>query len=84
MAIAIRHNPTRVEGPHSAGPAVATEIVPRTKPRGIRTPRRAAWGSPATLLFDVAIAIASTAVGWMALNLLDRIIFGLFVAGVLK
>lgn len=33
---------------------------------------------------DIALAMAVAALGWPALNLLDRIVFGLFDAGVLK
>jgi hypothetical protein len=79
LALADRHNPTRVEAPNGSEQAVTTEIVPRTRPRGIWSPRGEGWGIPAIVL-DTVIATASALVGWAVLNLMDAVIHGLVFA----
>ena len=85
IALAARHHPTRAEAPHSAGQAVATEIVPRTRPRGIRSALTGrAWERLSSIPYavELLVAVPTTLVGWAVLNLIDRIAFGLAVAGV--
>ena len=72
-------NPTRAEAPHVAEQAKATEIVPQTRPRGIRSPRGEGWGIPA-IIIDVAVATTAAFVGWTLLNLMDAVVRGIVFA----
>jgi hypothetical protein len=65
--------PNRAEAPHSAGQAIATESVPRTRPRGIRTPRREEWEIPAIIPEDLAV-LAAIGVGAIILDVSDAVV----------
>lgn len=55
------------------GQAVTTEIVPRTRPRGIRTPRREEWEIPAIIPEDLAV-LAAIGVGAIILDVSDAVV----------
>jgi hypothetical protein len=68
--------PTREEPGAVPGLAVATEIVPRTRPRGFRTPRREEWEIPAIIPEDLAV-LAAIGAGAILLNLSECIVKGI-------
>ena len=83
IALAERHHPTREKPGAVSGQAVATEIVPRTRPRGIRSALTGrAWERLSSIPYavELLVAVPTTLVGWALLNLIDRVASGVTAA----